>query len=463
MAWMLKYRAIYFFVRGGFMKRANTFALAPTRRQGKTLFEVALGCAKLWNELTYRRRQAYFNYQPIEWYPKDLYGKYAPLIGSATAQQIINKNNEAWRSFLKLKKLERKGRLPSHFEEVRPPGYWKDKNGRYKLITVLRNDCYRLRDGVMKLPKGLEVPFKGKPRWCGEQGRAEVLYDDLDRRWRVFQTVKARSSIQPKGHKTCYIDLGVINLATIWVEGWKQPTAFSGRAALADWWYWTRKIAKHQSQLKRINDKQTSKKLRKLYRIRQRRFRHAVNAMVRGMVKDLYELGVSRVVVGNLKGIRGNNSHNGTKANSMIHNFWSFKYITQRIKDVAEEYGMEVVEVGEYKTSTTCPNPKCGSEDTINNGRLFKCLNCGLETHRDALGALNIGLAQGAKVPAEAVNGAVARPLLLRWNGMKWDRKSGMNNQPMNTLEARIPQLQPWECQMCFDCNCVFTITIWFG
>ncbi|MEG9194322.1 MAG: hypothetical protein V6S10_03230 [Candidatus Methanoglobus sp.] len=29
-----------------------------------------------------------------------LYEKYSPLIGSATAQQIINKNNEAWRSFL---------------------------------------------------------------------------------------------------------------------------------------------------------------------------------------------------------------------------------------------------------------------------------------------------------------------------------------------------------------------------
>jgi len=38
--------------------------------------------------------------------PKHLYEKYAPLIGSATAQQIINKNNEAWRSFLALKRLE---------------------------------------------------------------------------------------------------------------------------------------------------------------------------------------------------------------------------------------------------------------------------------------------------------------------------------------------------------------------
>ncbi|PUA32683.1 MAG: hypothetical protein B9J98_03665 [Candidatus Terraquivivens tikiterensis] len=46
---------------------------------------------------------------------------------------------------------------------------------------------------------------------------------------------------------------------------------------------------------------------------------------------------------------------------------------------------------------------------------------------------LNIGLARGA------VNGAMARPLLLRWKGMRWEGKSSMNDQPMRALEARIP------------------------
>ncbi|MGC8937185.1 MAG: hypothetical protein ACP5KV_07500, partial [Candidatus Methanomethylicaceae archaeon] len=63
------------------------------------------------------------------------------------------------------------------------------------------------------------------------------------------------------------------------------------------------------------------------------------------------------------------------------------------------------------------------------------------EANRDAIGVLNIGLAQGAKPPAEAVNGAVARPLLLRWDGMRWEPKRAMNNQPMNTIEARISRL----------------------
>jgi len=56
-------------------------------------------------------------------------------------------------------------------------------------------------------------------------------------------------------------------------------------------------------------------------------------------------------VVGNLKGIRRNN-HKNPKANSMVHNFWSFEWTIQRLKEKAEEYGIEVVEVSEYETSS---------------------------------------------------------------------------------------------------------------
>jgi hypothetical protein len=38
----------------------------------------------------------------------------------------------------------------------------------------------------------------------------------------------------------------------------------------------------------------------------------------------------------------------------------------------------------------------------------------------------------------------VAQPLLLRWNGMRWEPRRAMNNQSMNALEARISRLQPW-------------------
>ncbi|MHA1303240.1 MAG: hypothetical protein ACTSPI_06015 [Candidatus Heimdallarchaeaceae archaeon] len=47
----------------------------------------------------------------------------------------------------------------------------------------------------------------------------------------------------------------------------------------------------------------------------------------------------------------------------------------------------------------------------MNYGRLFKCLNCKLEAHRDAVGCANVGIAQ--VMSAAPINGVVTHPLLL--------------------------------------------------
>ena len=52
---------------------------------------------------------------------------------------------------------------------------------------------------------------------------------------------------------------------------------------------------------------------------------------------------------------------------------------------------MKVSEEDESYTSSVCP--KCGSRNVIKRKRLFKCLDCNLEAHRDAVGCVNIRLA----------------------------------------------------------------------
>jgi len=413
------------------VERANTFIVEDC----PALWELTDNCAKLYNEVNFERRQAYIHYKHFKQYPKHLYEKYAPLIGSATAQQIINKNNEAWRSFLTLKRLEAEGRLPKHITRISMPRYWR-RNGKRELRIIVRNDCHRIDDEYIHLPKGLKLKYKGMLRWIGKQGRLEIVYDEVDEVWRGFMTVKVEKPPPKGGSKPLYIDLGVVNLATLWFEGLKQPIAFSGRRILSDWWYWTGKIAKQQSRLARVNKAKKSRKPRKLYRIRQRRFKHAVNAMIKTIVEDANQLGTSKIVLGRLKNMR-TKSRNNSKANTIINNFWSFNYIIRRFKEKAEEYSIEVEEKSEYKTSSKCP--LCHSEDITTRGRLFKCLDCGLEANRDAVGVLNIGHLRGG-----GVNGVVAHPMLLRWNGMRWKPKRAMNNQPMNTLKARISRLQPW-------------------
>jgi putative transposase len=111
--------------------------------------------------------------------------------------------------------------------------------------------------------------------------------------------------------------------------------------------------------------------------------------MIKTIVEDAHQLGISKIVLGRLRNIR-NNSHSNSKANAMINNFWSFEYIVKRFKERAEECGIEVEEKSEYRTSSKCPF--CRSEDIMTRGRLFRCLYCGLEGNRDAVGVLKYRL-----------------------------------------------------------------------
>jgi len=166
---------------------------------------LATSCAKLWNEVNYQRRQVYSNYQPIDRNPQ-LYKKYMPLVGSATAQQVIQKNSEAWRSFLRLKRMERLGELSPWIRQVSPPGYWK-RDGKHELVILYSNQSYRIEGHTLKLPKNLLVKFKGKPKWSGRQGRLEIHHDQLAKKWRVFQPVVVKPTLSPRGSKTRHIDV----------------------------------------------------------------------------------------------------------------------------------------------------------------------------------------------------------------------------------------------------------------
>ncbi|MDI6810824.1 MAG: transposase, partial [archaeon] len=77
------------------MKRTNTFNLNLGKEEA-ILFEWADNCSRMYNEINYKRRQTFFEGK-IDWNTDEFYHKYRKLIGSATAQQIINKNNEAWK------------------------------------------------------------------------------------------------------------------------------------------------------------------------------------------------------------------------------------------------------------------------------------------------------------------------------------------------------------------------------
>ncbi|GBE54200.1 putative transposase [archaeon BMS3Bbin15] len=391
------------------MKRTNTFNLNPTKEQESRLFKLADNCSRMYNEINYKRRQSFFGGE-IDWNTAQLYKKYIRVVGSATAQQIIIKNNEAWKSFFFLFKGKKQGKLPENIKKIGVPGYWKDrKTGERDLRILIRNNCYKLRGDILKLPFKLEIKWRGRNKWYGKQGRLEIAYDRLSRKWYAFQPVLVTPAHQPTKNKKAYVDLGVKVPIMAWIPG-ERIFGYRANSMLADWWYLNHRIAEHQSTLKEVNNRHTSKHLSKLYRKRQRRFRSHMNRIIKDFVKVCWHKGVSYIICGDLRNIRDSAKFN-KKANSMIHNFWSIGYILKRLKEKSEGYGIKVTPVDERETSSVCP--RCQSKHMVKRKRLFKCLDCKLEAHRDAVGSVNIGLAQGESfTSAGVINRVVTRPSL---------------------------------------------------
>ncbi len=331
---------------------------------------------------------------------KAVYEEFKREIGSATVQQIARKNAEAWRSFFSLLRKKRNGELPDWLKP-KPPNYLKE-DGKRKPLIILRNDQYKIEGNKLILKglgkfKRLEIQFKGRIHLKGKQGRLEITYDPVRRKWYAHVSLTVEEKLeggewvalprQPRGNLSAGIDLGVNNLMAVYVEN-GESFLVNGRPLKSIDFYWRRKVAEYQSKLNKSGAKK-SRKLRRMHEKAKLQAKHYINTAVRGTVKRLYELGVSKIVVGYPKGI-ARNSDKGKKQNFVLSHVWRFSTVIKRLTEVAEEYGIRVVVVGEAFTSKVCP--VCGKphEEARFVRGLFKCPATGLIFNADLVGAFNI-------------------------------------------------------------------------
>ena len=79
------------------------------------------------DEVTYARRMQFFGKQKVDLKTtyKEFQEKRKKLIGSVAVQLILNKNNEAWRSFFSELKEKKDEGLTSFIKKVNSPDYKK--------------------------------------------------------------------------------------------------------------------------------------------------------------------------------------------------------------------------------------------------------------------------------------------------------------------------------------------------
>ncbi|ACS90930.1 MULTISPECIES: RNA-guided endonuclease TnpB family protein [Thermococcus] len=402
------------------MKRSVTVKLQPSKEQEKTLFELAQATAIIWNKLNYERLKQFKEFGKIDFATteKEAYHTFKDWVGGSTVQQLARKNAEAWRSFFTLIKKKKKGELPSWLKP-RPPKFVREKRGRKLFVIPLRNDQYRVEGNVIELRRlgkfgRVKIQFKGRIHLKGKQGRLEIVYDDVKRKWyahisyTVEEKLEGNSWVklprEPKGNLTAGIDLGVNNLMAVYVEN-GESFLVNGRPLKSIAFYWQERISEYQSKLNKSGAK-ASRKLKRMHEKAKLQARHYINTAVRQTVRRLYDLGVSRIVVGYPKKI-AREPEKGKKQNFLLSHVWRFNYVIKRLKEVAEEYGIQVLLVDEDFTSQTCP--LCGQRHS--NGRifrgLFKCRREGVVMNADLVGAFNI-LKKAVKTITPSLSGLTA-------------------------------------------------------
>ena len=384
------------------MKRIVKVRLYPTKEEKQKLRELQLRCSYLYNRVNYILRQQYFSFGKVKVTDGMLYDLAKDLpeyksLPSDIAQEVLKKLSEDWKSFLKLKKLEKKGELPSHIKKVSPPKYKKDRKKKQTLpmnIYVKTSRSYRLGSYSFELtvPKDLSnkrvkvrakysMPYNNIKSF----GRAEIFCKAGE--WWCYVSVNFNQERkQPSGERLAGIDFGIRNFLTLAVETDKgvEVFQFKSRELVKDYKRWDKKIAKYQSILNRSGAK-TSKRLQKLYLKRDRRLKQSINSMLNRVVDVCVSRGVKTVFVGDLRGIREDRDFG--KLNVLLHNFWIRDYTFKRLKEKLSEAGIGIEPIPEYNTSSKCF--KCGSSVKRPHQHYIVCENCG-KLNADLNGAVNI-------------------------------------------------------------------------
>ncbi|ACP37349.1 transposase, IS605 OrfB family [Sulfolobus islandicus M.14.25] len=448
------------------MKRTNVVKLIVDKNTHEKLKELTIATAKCWNEVNWLRMQQYKKGERIDFAKteKEVYEKYKQVL-KVNAQQVARKNAEDWRSFFSLIEEKKEGKLPKWFKP-RPPSYWKDESGKYKLIILVRNDRYEVDENkriIYLKDFKLALKFNGKIKWHGKQGRLEVIYDEVRRSWYAHIPIEVENNVKAKGNLRASVDLGIVNLATIYVED-RTWYIFKGGSVLSQYEYYGKRIGEVQKVLARHGQRR-SMKLKLLYDKRRRFLKHALNSMVRKIMEELGEKGVSEVIIGYPKGINKNHG------NKLTVNFWNYSYVIKRFEEVGEELGIKIMKVEESYTSKTCS--LCG--ETHEGGRvkrgLFKCPRMGKVMNADLNGAINIlhipesqgTMGRGLPMVRDRGNGLKFQPVVYRWTSEAgWViptsyevmRMKAVNHKPMIRPEGTLAlQAGRWSESSCLASN----------
>jgi putative transposase len=404
--------------------RTVRLRLLPNGSQEGRLRKLADATAKLWNELNYARLVQFRASGKIDFKGtgRELYHRFNAMLG-VNAGQVINLNNDSWRSFKTLLRLYKQGKLPKFYGKPSPPGFWKDGLlGKRTLRILVRNDRYYIEpinggEGYLVLKDwNLRIKYAGRIKWSGRQGMFMIKLED--NRWFAYVPITvgekpAKSNPKgyvkgihekvqienPKGGSKAFIDVGLNNLFAVVFNHSDTAILIKGSTIKAEYYYWKREVGTYQSIRDWLRNRGFNawRKYHAFYlhaKYKQHeRLRHYYRTAIRFLAKALWQMGIDEVFIGYpyLVGQDNGNEYNA--------NIWWFNKVIRWLGEVLREYGIRLNIVNEYGTSRQCSI--CDVEHE--NGRvmrgLYICPVTGIKINADLNAARNIAKRVGYEVP----------------------------------------------------------------
>jgi putative transposase len=379
----------------GLVHRTAHIRLRATRHQTDRCYKLLRAAGDLWAWLIDDNRQRWQHGQP----PIANYQQLCRQLTSHSsfgelsivgARSVLRRYADAWHQAAKRRRAgQQRAGFPRRKRALVPVRFY---HGTFQL------DGRRVRLPVARGCPELWVRLARPIPYPTEQVRAVTLLADGGRLWLAVTAAVPVEEHDLDPGRVAGVDLGIIHPYAVITE--QAGLLVSGRALRAEGWLHLHDQQARQAKAARRAPRPGQRgsrrwrrhraKLRRVEARHRRRVHQAQHAAAKQVVAFAVQRRVGILLVGDPKGITERDA--GRVQNLRLRQ-WRRTHLLGALRDKAERAGIMVRLVDERGSSSTCP--ACRRRVPKPAGRQFRCPHCGLQGHRDLVGARNIAAKAG--------------------------------------------------------------------
>jgi IS605 OrfB family transposase len=372
------------------LHRTATIRLRSTRRQARRCYGLLRSAGDVWAWLLDTNRQrhqqgepAISNYQALcrELARSGGFGE----LSTVGARSVLRRYSDAWFQAAKRRRAgQQHAGFPRRKRALVPVRY-------YHGTFIIQGRQVRLP--VAKGRPALWVRLARPLPYPPEQVRAVTLLAEGGRLWLAVTAAVPVEQHEVDPGKVMGVDLGIIHPYAVVTED--AGLLVSGRALRTEAYLHRADQQARQTKAARRAPKpgqggsrrwrRHRARLRRVEARHRRRVHPAQHEAAKQVIAFAVQQRVGTLVVGDPSGITAQDA--GRVQNWRLRQ-WRRTHLLQALQDKAEQAGIVVRLVDERGTSSTCP--ACHQRVPKPSGRQFRCRHCGLQGHRDLVGAANI-------------------------------------------------------------------------